>query len=90
MLSRGFLLIDDLYVDVRDARTEKAEFTRRRQRQVEDAATDERAAIVDSHHDRSAAARYPQPGAERQASMRRGRQSIVEARTRSRAAAALG
>jgi hypothetical protein len=78
-------LIDDLHVDVRDARSDQAELAGRRQCQVEDAPTDVRAAIIDSDHDRLVAVRHPQFGAERQTTMRRCRQPIVDARAGGRA-----
>jgi hypothetical protein len=63
--SRGFLLIDNIHVDVRNARTDQAKLARRGQCQVEDAPANERAAIIDSDHHRPVAARHSQPGAER-------------------------
>src|SRR5215475_3372056 len=83
------LLLDDLRIDARDAGSNHAKLARRRQRQIEDAPTDEGAAIIDGDHDRPATVRYPQPGAERQAAVCRGWQMMVKARAGRRPTAAL-
>ena len=50
--------------------------------EVEHAAADERATVVDGDDDAAAAMGNPEPGAERQAAMRRGHGVLVEARAR--------
>src|SRR5437763_3670069 len=70
---------DDLGGDTTNAGTGQADGAGGTRGQIEDAATDERAAVIDGDDDALAAMGDAQPGAERQRAVGRGHGALVEA-----------